>query len=97
MSYATDGLVLAKPSGAIQTMSTVAAPQETGQDTSGELPEVVHQPAPSESSSETTSAVDATDTGSGETEGDLSNGTRRSLQKNGMALVVGVVFVFFIV
>lgn len=97
LSYATDGLVLAKPSGAIQTMSTVAAPQETGQDTSGELPEVVHQPAPSESSSETTSAVDATDTGSGETEGDLSNGTRRSLQKNGMALVVGVVFVFFIV
>jgi hypothetical protein len=99
LSYATDGLVVAKPSGAVQTMSTVAPPQETGQDASGELPEVVQQPAPSESSSETTSAVDATDTGSGETEGDSSNGTRRSrsLQKNGMALVVGVVFVFFVV
>jgi hypothetical protein len=88
---------VAKPSGAVQTMSTVAAPKETGQDTSGELPEVVQQPAPSQSSSETTSAVDATDTGSGETGGDSSNGTRRTLQKNGMALVAGVVFVFFVV
>jgi hypothetical protein len=97
LSYATDGLVVAKPSGAVQTMSTVAAPKETGQDTSGELPEVVQQPAPSESSSETSSAADAAGTASSETEGDSSDGSKKLIQTKGMALVVGVVFVFLVV
>jgi hypothetical protein len=90
LSYATDGLVVAKPSGVVHSMSTVAAPQETGQDASGELPEVVQQPAPSESGSETSSAADATSTDSGEAEGDLSNGSGRLVRVNGMALVVVV-------
>jgi hypothetical protein len=97
LSYATDGLVVAKPSGAVQTMSTVAPPQETGQDASGELPEVVQQPAPSGSSSETTSAVDAADTGSSETEGHSSDGSKKLIQTKGTVLVVGVVFACFVV
>jgi hypothetical protein len=97
LSYATDGLVVAKPSGEVQSMSTVAAPQETGQDASGELPEVVQQPAPSESGSETTSAADTTGTSSSETEDDASNGSSRQIRGNRMALAVGVVFVGFVV
>jgi hypothetical protein len=88
---------VAKPSGAVQTMSTVAPPQETGQDASGELPEVVQQPAPSGSSSETTSAVDAADTGSSETEGHSSDGSKKLIQTKGTVLVVGVVFACFVV
>jgi hypothetical protein len=95
LSYATDGLLVANPSGVVQSMSTVAAPQETGQDASGELPEVVQQPAPSDSSSETTSAADATSTGSSESEGDASNGSKRLVQTNGMALGVIVALVIF--
>jgi hypothetical protein len=93
LSYATDGLVVANPSGVVQSMSTVAAPQETGQDASGELPEVVQQPAPSDS--ETTSAADAASTGSSEAEGDASNGSKRLVQANGMALGVIVALVIF--
>jgi hypothetical protein len=95
LSYATDGLVVAKPSGVVQSMSTVAAPQETGQDASGELPEVVQQPASSDGSSETTSAADAASTSSSETKGDASNGSKRLVQANGMALGVIVVLVVF--
>ncbi|KAM0689874.1 hypothetical protein Q7P36_010746 [Cladosporium allicinum] len=97
LSYATDGLAMANPSGAMQSMSTVAAPQETGQDASGELPVVVQQPAPSESSSETTSAADAASTGSSETAGDSSNGSERLVQANWMALVVFVAFMLLMV
>jgi hypothetical protein len=97
LSYATDGLVVAKPSGVVHSMSTVAAPEETGQVSSGELPEVVQQPAPSESSSGTTSAVDATSTDSGEAEGDSSNGSGRLVRAHGMALVIGVAVVVFVV
>jgi hypothetical protein len=97
LSYATDGLVVAKPSGVAHSMSTVAAPQETGQDASGELPEVVQQPAPSESGSETSSAADTTGTSSSETEDDASNGSSRQIRGNRMALAVGVVFVGFVV
>jgi hypothetical protein len=95
LSYATDGLVVARPSGVVQSMSTVASPEQTGQDAMGELPEVVQQPAPSSSSSETTSAADATSTGSSEAEGDASNGSKRLVQANGMALGVIVVLVIF--
>jgi hypothetical protein len=98
VSYATDGLVVAKPSGVIQSMSTVAAPQETEQNSSGELPEVVQQPAPSESSSETTSAAGAvSSTDSSEAEGDSSNGSKRFVQANGISLVVVVGFVVLVV
>ena len=78
-------------------MTTVAAPQETGQDASGELPEVVQQPAPSKSSSETSSAADATGTDTGVAEDDSSDGSKKLIQTQGMVLVVGVVFVFFVV
>lgn len=88
---------MAKPSGVAHSMSTVAAPQETGQDASGELPEVVQQPAPSESGSETSSAADTTGTSSSETEDDASNGSSRQIRGNRMALAVGVVFVGFVV
>ena len=97
LSYATGGLVVANPSGAMQSMSTVASPQETGQDASGELPVVVQQPALSESSSETTSAADAASTGSSETAGDSSNGSERLVQANWMALVVFVAFMLLMV
>ena len=97
LSYATDGLVVARPSGVAQSMSTVAAPEQTGQDASGELPEVVQQPAPSESSSGTSSAVEATGTDSGEAEGDSSNGSGRLARAHGMALVIGVAVVIFVV
>jgi hypothetical protein len=95
LSYATDGLVVARPSGVVQSMSTVASPEQTGQDAMGELPEVVQQPAPSSSNSETTSAADAASTGSSEAEGDASNGSKRLVQANGMALGVIVVLVIF--
>ena len=88
---------MANPSGAMQSMSTVASPQETGQDASGELPEVVQQPALSESSSETTSAADAASTGSSETAGDSSNGSERLVRANWMALVVSVAFMLLVV
>ena len=97
LSYATGGLVVANPSGAMQSMSTVASPQETGQDASGELPVVVQQPALSESSSETTSAADAASTGSSETAGDSSNGSERLVRANWMALVVSVAFMLLVV
>jgi hypothetical protein len=97
LSYATGGLLVADPSGAMQSTSTVAAPQETGQDASGELPVVVQQPAPSESSSETTSAADAASTDLSETAGDSLNGSERPVRANWMALVVSVAFMLLVV
>jgi len=100
LSYATDGVVMADPSGAMQAMSTVVAPlEQTGHETSGELPVVVQQPAPSgDSGGETTSAADAAGSGPGEVEvGDASSGSKSSVQAKGMALAAIVAFVGLVV
>ena len=84
----------------MQSMSTVAAPPEqTGQETSGELPVVVQQPAPSwDSGGETTSAADAAGSGSGEVEGgDASSGSKIMTQANSIAFAAMVAFVGFVV
>lgn len=86
LSYATDGLVVAKSSGFMQSMSTVTIPEQTGRETSGELPKVVQLPAPSDSSSETTSAADATSTKSSEEDSDSSNGSQSLERTNGVAI-----------
>ena len=90
LSHATDGLVVAKPSGVVQSMSTVTTPEQTVRETSGELPEVVQQPVPSDSSSETASAADAAGTG-------FANGSKGPLQSHGMALTVAVAFVILMI
>jgi len=94
LSYATDGLVVAKPSGYVQTMNTVTAPLQTGRGTSGDLPEVVQQPAPSDSSSETTRVVDAASTDYGDDESDFSNGSKRLARTNGVTTGVIVIIAF---
>lgn len=84
----------ASSSGGVQSMSSVATPEQTGLGASGELPEVVQQSGTSESSSEASSTANAVSTDSA---GEAESGSRRLIQMNGMALTVVVTFVLLMI